>query len=94
MDSMTKPSIGHTHLKVADLERAIAFWRDVMGMDLTQRYGDQAAFMGTMGATLITSGKETGTFSWAVRVEVKDGKVKSWNWFEDSFSVSNAFHGK
>ena len=56
--------------------------------------GDQAAFMGTMSATLITSGKETGTFRWAVRVEVKNGKVKSWNWFEDSFSVSNAFHGK
>ena len=45
MDSMTKPCIGHTHLKVADLERAIAFWQDVMGMDLVQRYGDQAAFM-------------------------------------------------
>lgn len=42
---MTKPCIGHTHLKVADLERAIAFWRDVMGMDMTQRYGDQAAFL-------------------------------------------------
>jgi catechol 2,3-dioxygenase len=45
MDSMQKPCIGHTHLKVADLARAIAFWRDVMGMDLVQRYGDQAAFM-------------------------------------------------
>ncbi|WP_296644512.1 VOC family protein [Roseinatronobacter sp.] len=45
MDAMTKPCIGHTHLKVADLERAIAFWRDVLGMDLTQRYGDQAAFL-------------------------------------------------
>jgi len=45
MDTMTKPCIGHTHLKVADLERAIAFWRDVMGMDLVQRYGDQAAFL-------------------------------------------------
>jgi catechol 2,3-dioxygenase len=45
LDRMTKPCIGHTHLKVADLERAIAFWRDVMGMDLMQRYGTQAAFM-------------------------------------------------
>ncbi|MGR3497088.1 VOC family protein [Citreimonas sp.] len=45
MDTMTKPCIGHTHLKVADLERSIAFWRDVMGMDLVQRYGDQAAFL-------------------------------------------------
>ena len=45
MDHMTTPCVGHTHLKVADLERAVAFWRDVMGMDLTQRYGDQAAFL-------------------------------------------------
>ncbi len=45
MDGMTKPCIGHTHLKVADIERAIAFWRDVMGMDLTARYGEQAAFL-------------------------------------------------
>ena len=45
MDSMAKPCIGHPHLKVADLERAIAFWTDVMGMDLMVRYGDQAAFL-------------------------------------------------
>lgn len=45
MDSMAKPCIGHTHLKVADHERAIGFLRDVMGMDLIQRYGDQAAFL-------------------------------------------------
>jgi len=41
--------IGHVHLKVADLERAIAFWRDVMGFTLTQRYGTQAAFLGAGG---------------------------------------------
>jgi len=37
--------IGHVHLKVADLERAIAFYRDVLGFELTQRYGRQAAFL-------------------------------------------------
>ena len=37
--------IGHVHLKVADLERAIAFYRDVLGFELTQRYGSQAAFL-------------------------------------------------
>lgn len=37
--------IGHVHLKVADLERAIAFYRDVMGFALMQRFGDQAAFL-------------------------------------------------
>ncbi|MGA1635269.1 MAG: VOC family protein, partial [Gemmobacter sp.] len=41
--------IGHVHLKVADLDRAIAFWRDVMGFDLTQRYGTQAAFLSAGG---------------------------------------------
>lgn len=41
--------IGHVHLKVADLERAITFYRDVMGFALTQRYGDQAAFLSAGG---------------------------------------------
>jgi hypothetical protein len=50
--------------------------------------------MGTMNAVANNSGAETGAFSWAVRVHVENGKVKSWNWFEDSFAVSNAFHGK
>ena len=35
--------IGHVHLKVADLERALAFYTGVLGFDLTQRYGDSAA---------------------------------------------------
>ena len=42
-------SIGHVHLKVTDLARSIAFYRDVMGFDLTQRYGDQAAFLSVGG---------------------------------------------
>jgi len=37
-------SIGHVHLKVADLNRAIAFYCDVLGFDLMQRYGHDAAF--------------------------------------------------
>src|SRR3954447_1748015 len=41
--------IGHVHLKVADLERAIAFYRDVLGFKVTQRYGDQAAFLSAGG---------------------------------------------
>jgi catechol 2,3-dioxygenase len=41
--------IGHVHLKVADLDRAIAFYRDVLGFDLTQRYGNQAAFLSAGG---------------------------------------------
>lgn len=47
----TSPSacVGHVHLKVADLDRAIGFYRDVLGFDLTQRYGDSAAFLGAGG---------------------------------------------
>ena len=41
--------IGHIHLKVANLERALAFYRDVLGFELTQRYGDQAAFLSAGG---------------------------------------------
>jgi catechol 2,3-dioxygenase len=41
--------IGHVHLKVADLERAIAFYRDVLGFELTQRYGTRAAFLSAGG---------------------------------------------
>lgn len=41
--------IGHVHLKVANLDRAIAFYRDVLGFDLTQRYGSQAAFLSAGG---------------------------------------------
>lgn len=41
--------IGHVHLKVADLERGIAFYRDVLGFELTQRHGRQAAFLSAGG---------------------------------------------
>jgi catechol 2,3-dioxygenase len=41
--------IGHVHLKVADLERAIAFYEGVLGFDLCQRYGTQAAFLSAGG---------------------------------------------
>ena len=41
--------IGHVHLKVADLERAIGFYRDVLGFEVTQRYGRQAAFLSAGG---------------------------------------------
>ena len=37
--------IGHVHLKVTDLDRAIHFYTDVLGFALTQRYGDRAAFL-------------------------------------------------
>jgi catechol 2,3-dioxygenase len=41
--------IGHVHLKVADLERALAFYCGVLGFELTQRYGEGAAFVSAGG---------------------------------------------
>ncbi|QJF50031.1 VOC family protein [Roseobacter ponti] len=49
MQSTAHPSVGHVHLKVADLERAIVFYRDVLGFELTARYGRDAAFLGAGG---------------------------------------------
>ena len=41
--------IGHVHLKVADLDRALGFYCGVLGFELMQRYGDQAAFVAAGG---------------------------------------------
>ena len=41
--------VGHVHLKVADLDRAIAFYSGILGFDVTQRYGKQAAFLSAGG---------------------------------------------
>ena len=41
--------IGHVHLKVADIDRALEFWCGVLGFELQQRLGDQAAFVSAGG---------------------------------------------
>lgn len=41
--------IGHVHLKVADLDRALGFYSDLLGFTLMQRYGTQAAFLSAGG---------------------------------------------
>ena len=46
---MNHATVGHIHLKVADLDRAIHFYGDLLGFAVTQRYGDQAAFLGAGG---------------------------------------------
>jgi len=51
---MTEPidpgvDIGHVHLKVSDIDRALAFYCDVLGFELQQRMGDQAAFVSAGG---------------------------------------------
>src|SRR3954452_5527454 len=41
--------IGHVHLKVADIDRSLGFYRDVLGFDVMQRLGDEAAFISAGG---------------------------------------------
>lgn len=41
--------IGHVHVKVADLSRALDFYCEVLGFDLMQRYGDEVAFVSARG---------------------------------------------
>lgn len=41
--------IGHVHLKVSDLDRALSFYKDLLGFEITQRYGTQAVFISAGG---------------------------------------------
>jgi len=41
--------IGHVHLKVADIERALGFYRDILGFEVQQLYGKDAAFISAGG---------------------------------------------
>ncbi|SFI41428.1 VOC family protein [Jannaschia pohangensis] len=45
----TAPTLGHVHLRVADLERSVAFYTDVVGLEVTARYGRHAAFLSSGG---------------------------------------------
>lgn len=55
--------------------------------------GDTVAVFGKMNGITTHSGKEIGEFTFALRAKVRDGKVVLWHWFEDSFAVSQAYHG-
>ncbi len=57
-------------------------------------FGDTVAVFGTMNGITTASGEEIGQFTFALRAKVEDGQVVLWNWFEDSYAVSNAFHGR
>lgn len=41
--------VGHVHLTVADLDRALAFYRDLLGFEVSARYGDSAVFLSAGG---------------------------------------------
>lgn len=45
----TQTHIGHVHLKVSDLNRALGFYSDLLGFEITTMYGDQAAFISAGG---------------------------------------------
>lgn len=52
LDNYTVPPltrIGHIHLKVADLQRSIGFYKDILGFEVTMLYGSQAAFLSAGG---------------------------------------------
>ncbi len=42
-------SVGHAHLRVSDLERSVAFYQKVLGLEVQARYGTEAAFMSAGG---------------------------------------------
>ena len=56
--------------------------------------GDTVAVFGRMNGITTHSGQETGEFTFALRAKVRDGQVVLWNWFEDSFALSQAYHGR
>ena len=56
--------------------------------------GDTVAVFGVMNGITPHSGEEIGDFSFALRAKVRDGKIVLWHWFEDSFAVSQAYHGR
>ena len=42
-------TIGHVHLKVSNIERALSFYKDLLGFEITQRYGESAVFVSAGG---------------------------------------------
>ena len=48
-DAAAGTDVGHVHLKVADVEQAVAFWTEAVGMDVMARYGTDAAFIADAG---------------------------------------------
>lgn len=55
--------------------------------------GDTVAIFGDMDGITKKSGKDIGPFTFALRAKVRDGQVVLWNWFENSYAVSKAYHG-
>lgn len=56
--------------------------------------GDTVAIFGKMNFITTKTGEETGDFHFGLRAKVRDGQVVLWNWFENSYAVSNAYQGR
>lgn len=91
------PWIGETKGKAAILDFLGVFGKNFQttAWENTDAFasGDTVAVFGKMNGITTHSGKEIGEFTFALRAKVRDGKVVLWHWFEDSFTVSRAYHG-
>ena len=76
--------IGHVHLKVADLDRSIAFYVGVLGFRLTQRYGEQAAFVSAGGRRVAGDDHGAPGPEWIARIRFHRGP------FVNKFTISTA----
>ena len=56
--------------------------------------GDTVAVFGVMNGVTLHSGREIGEFSFALRAKVRNGQLVLWHWFEDTFAISRAYHGR
>ncbi|MFK7753193.1 MAG: nuclear transport factor 2 family protein [Sedimentitalea sp.] len=94
----TLPWIGETKGKAAIFEFLGVFGANLKTTkwENTDAFasGDTVAVFGVMNGITPHSGKEIGDFSFALRAKVRDGQIVLWHWFEDSFAVSQAYHGK
>lgn len=72
---------------MANLETTLWENEDIMAS------GDTAAVFGTMKCKATKTDIETDEFTFGLRVKVRDGQVVLWNWLEDSFAISAAYHG-
>ena len=94
----TLPWIGETKGKEAIFEFLGVFGANVQTTkwENTDAFasGDTVAVFGVMDGITPHSGQEIGTFSFALRAKVRNGQIVLWHWFEDSFAVSQAYHGR
>ena len=94
----TLPWIGETKGKEAIFEFLGVFGANLQATkwENTDAFasGDTVAVFGVMNGVTPHSGQEIGEFSFALRAKVRDGQIVLWHWFEDSFAVSQAYHGR